>query len=533
MSIIIQQLNYEHPDRETLFTDINLSIQQGQKASLIGNNGMGKSTLLKIMGENLPIKSGSIHTDSKAYYIPQHFGQYDNMTIAEALHIDKKLSALLSIIDGDTSESNFELLSDDWEIEDKIKMALSLWNLENKTANDLMSNLSGGEKTKIFLAGITIHQPSIILLDEPTNHLDYKSRNLLYEMIENLSATILAVSHDRTLLNLLSHTYELSQFGIKYYTGNYNCYQEQKQIELEALTSQLENKEKELKVAKKLKQEIVERRQKLDARGKGKGEKMGLGGIAMRMRKDRAERTTAKLKDTHGGKIDNAKDEITAIRSNIDRTKLLRMGFHSSDLHKGKILCEAKNINFSYVDASLWKEPLSFKICSGERVLLKGSNGSGKTSLINLILSKLIPSEGELHIADFEYIYLDQNYSIIQDELTIYEQAQQSNFQMPEHEVKTNLSRSMFPASTWDKPCSTLSGGEKMKLVLCCLIVSAKVPDLIILDEPTNNIDLRNMEVLTSSIKDYQGTILLVSHDQVFIEQIGIDYHIDLDPFQN
>ena len=531
MSIQIEQLTYEHADREILFQNVSFNIQEGIKATLIGNNGVGKSTLLKILAEQLNAKSGTFRISSTPYFVPQHFGQYDDMTIYEALDVAYKIDALQQILAGNNDldyAEYYEALDDDWEIEEKVKKALTTWGIGYLNPMSKLHELSGGEKTKVFLAGIELHNPQIILMDEPSNHLDYKSREELCHLISSVSATILIVSHDKTILNLVDNTYELSKFGIKYYAGNYNFYEEQKNIETAAIVAQLEDKEKELRFAKKTKQEMVERRQKLDARGRQRGIKKGLGKMALNILQDRAEKTTSRLHDTHTSKIGDIADDISEIESNMDKSKQMKVNFNSSKLHKGKILAEAKNVNFKYVENELWEKPLNFKIQSGERVLLKGLNGAGKSTLIKLLTKGLAATSGELYVTDFDYVHLDQEYSMIDNNMTIYEQAKKYAPEMLEHDVKMNLNRFLFDHSTWDKLCNQLSGGEKMKLSLCCLLLDSSQPDMIILDEPTNNIDLKNINVLISCIRDYLGTIILVSHDKFFIAEVKVDYDIEL-----
>lgn len=229
--IILQNISYTHPNKDLLFSDINFTVNNYEKAALIGNNGAGKSTLLKIIAQELQPSNGQISIEAEPYFVPQIFGQYNHFTIAEALKIDKKLNALNEILNGNTSEENFYLLNDDWTIEDRCKEALNYWQLDDLDLSQKMETLSGGQKTKVFLSGISIHQPELVLLDEPSNHLDIASRQLLYDFIQTTKNTLIVVSHDRKLLNLLDTVCELSRNGIKVYGGNYDFYAAQKQIE--------------------------------------------------------------------------------------------------------------------------------------------------------------------------------------------------------------------------------------------------------------------------------------------------------------
>ena len=209
--------------------------------------------------------------------------------------------------------------------------------------------------------------------------------------------------------------------------------------------------------------------------------------------------------------------------------KTMKVNFNSSSLHIGKRLIVASSVNYSYGENPLWSSPLEFTIKSGDRIHLKGSNGSGKTTLLRLITGSLAPTQGSLIQAEgLTYVYLDQEYSIIRNDLSVLEQLALFNSELYDNELRTILNRFLFPVSTWNKKCSYLSGGEKMKLSLCCLMVSAQAPDVFIVDEPTNNIDILSMEILTETLKDYQGTLLVVSHDNYFVQQIKADKQIEL-----
>lgn len=226
--LLLQNITYIHANKDVLFENIHLTINQHNKVALIGNNGSGKSTLLKIMKGILEPSEGKAISHAEPYYIPQIFGQFNTYTIAEMLQVNHTLIALKEILSGTVTAENMEALRDDWTIEERCAEALHYWGLDDLDLMQKMETLSGGQKNKIFLAGIFIHQPELILMDEPSNHLDQQSRQLLYDFIENTSSTIVMVSHDRTLLNLMDNICVLSTQGITSYGGNYDFYMEQK-----------------------------------------------------------------------------------------------------------------------------------------------------------------------------------------------------------------------------------------------------------------------------------------------------------------
>ena len=527
--LILQSVAYTHPNRDLLFSDINIVVNKHDKVALIGNNGAGKSTLLQIMAGSLLPSAGLVKTGSAPYYLPQLFGQFNDLNVAQALGAENKLKALQEIMDGNMTDKNLAILDDDWTIEERCKEALLQWQLGHLDLAQKMDTLSGGQKTKVFLAGIAVNNPGIVLLDEPSNHLDILSRNILYDYINSTKDTLIIVSHDRKLLNLLNTVYELRKDGITAYGGNYDFYVEQKRIENNALNDDVKNKEKALRKAKEIERESLERQQKLDARGKKKQEKAGLPTISMKTFKNNAEKTNARIKSTHANKLNSISQELNELRASMAGIDKIKIDLDDPAFYKGKILIAAKDINYNYGAHFLWKDDLNFQVNSGERIALKGPNGSGKTTLIKLILGELLPGKGTVERAEIKAIYIDQDYSLINNNLTVFEQAQLYNPGiLYEHEIKIRLNRFLFTKESWDKPCSALSGGEKMRLMLCCLTINNQSPGMLIFDEPTNNLDIQNIEILTAAINDYNGAVLVVSHDEYFLEQIGIEKIIDL-----
>lgn len=529
--LLLENIAYLHPNKDLLFANINLSLNKHDKVALIGNNGAGKSTLLKIVAGALQPSAGWVKTSSPPYYVPQIFGQFNHLTIAQALGVEDKLKALKSVLEGQVTEANLTLLDDDWTIEERCQEALNYWQLEGLDLAQALKNLSGGQKTKIFLAGLSIHQPALVLLDEPSNHLDIAGRQLLYDFIQSTNSSLMVVSHDRKLLNLLGTVYELGKRGLTAYGGNYDFYVLQKQMENSALQEDVKSKEKALRKAKEIERETLERQQKLDARGKKKQEKAGLPTISMNTFRNNAEKSTSRIKGVHAEKVDGISQALNDLRKELPDVDKMRFGFDNSMLHKGKVLFTANDINYGYGQHLLWQIALKIEIVSGERIALKGLNGCGKTTLIKIILGQIEPATGTIYRADNKAIYIDQDYSLIANGLTVYEQAQQFNSTaLQEHEIKIRLNRFLFTTAYWNKPCSTLSGGEKMRLMLCCLTIGNHAPDIIVLDEPTNNLDIQNIEILTAAINDYEGTLLVISHDEYFLEQINVRRIIHLAP---
>lgn len=252
MSLQVQDLSYNHPNKDILFQNISFSVSSGEKRAIIGNNGIGKSTLLNILAGRLAPSAGRVLCDGHLYFVPQQFGQYNDLTVGEALGLSDKLRALSAILEGNGTERDFIFLNDEWDILEQISASFTKWGIDYITPEMQMSTLSGGEKTKVYLAGIDIYKPNIILMDEPTNHLDMKGRTLLYDFIHKTNSATVIVSHDRGLLDLMSGIFEMSPTGMQFYPMNYIQYKETVDAEYAAKLSILQNQQKERHSSKKV-----------------------------------------------------------------------------------------------------------------------------------------------------------------------------------------------------------------------------------------------------------------------------------------
>ncbi|MCM1331765.1 MAG: ATP-binding cassette domain-containing protein [Bacteroides sp.] len=525
MSLQVQALSYCHPDKDILFQNINFSISRGEKCAIIGDNGIGKSTLLKIIAGAIPPSSGKVLFDEPPYVVPQHFGQFNEMTVAEAIGVSHKLNALASILDGKGTEEDFTTLNDQWDILDRFAESFAHWHIPHITPHMKMGALSGGEKTKVFLAGIALLHPLIILLDEPTNHLDITGRRLLYEFIRDTNITTVIVSHDRVLLDMLSSIYEMSSQGITFYPMCYSDYKECVDNEMAAKAAQIQNRQKELAKAEKMAQKTMERQQKHASRGEKKSSQKCLARISKGNLHNRSENSTSRLKKALQEKLQGMDQPLSEIRTSISRTPSIKIKIDDATLSHSRRLVEATGVTYAFHDRNtLWQnEPLTFSIFSGERIRIQGDNGSGKSTLLKLITGELQPATGTLfRTTPLNILYLDQEYSCLDEELSVYGIMENSGSLKPEHELKMLLNRFSFPAATWDKKCAGLSGGERMKLALCRLLAFDNAPDIIIADEPTNNLDISSIEILTDTLARYNGTLLIVSHDTRFIDEISI-----------
>lgn len=529
MSIIVSGVTHHYQNDSPLFPPISFTVSDGQKASLIGNNGSGKSTLLRIIAGEIQPAEGSVSCGGNLYYVPQ-LSSSDIPTLADALGIKAKLVALHAILEGKTDEKYYEALGDDWSIEEECHKALASWGLADMSLDTPFGQLSGGEKTKILLAGIALHHPDTVLLDEPTNHLDTTARQKLYQWVEETKSTLLVVSHDETLLNLMDTTLELSPKGLRVFGGNYDDFESQKESEAATLQQQIDSGWAALRAAKRKAQKVRERQEQRAAQGKRNSQKGGQARILLHAKGSKAQATEAKLNGRHQDKMNDAWQHLQDLKARQQVSAQLKVDISDSQLHLGKSLVKAENVNFCYdKEKPLWAQDINLELQSGDRWWVTGDNGSGKTTLLRLMLGQLEPTSGTLHRNAFTFDYMDQEYRQVRQPLTVKNLAMSYNCRhLPEHEVCLMLNRALFPQVSWEKLCTTLSGGERMRLYLCCMMIADQAPDLFVLDEPTNNLDLQSKKVLADTLRNYRGTLLVVSHDERFIEYIGINHRLNL-----
>lgn len=510
----IHQLLYTLPNNKTLFKSISLNLHSREKAALIGKNGEGKSTLFRLISGELSPTQGTISNSFKTFMVRQ-INDNPSLTVAGALGVEDKILALRRILEGNPQDSDFETLDDDWEIEDRCEKALRHFGSGNLDLLRPLSSFSGGEQMRIQLAGSKISETELLLLDEPGNHLDAEGYEVLTKMIKETSCAILMVSHDEELLSLFDRIIELEAGELSVYQGGYEFYKTEKNNQQKALKEDIQSREKEIKKAEKNARKTLERQLKRSSHGKKSEEKAGMPKIVLNMLRDQSEKSLNRLKEVHEHKKENLQNDLETLRNKQKSTDKMKLLLEDSLLHNGKVLAIFEKVNHVYQKESLWKTPLDIEIRSGERIHLQGKNGSGKSTFLRLLTGEMEPTEGRIKRLFRQVIDIDQHYSLLNQSLTVSEMAASFNDQsMAVHELNTLLSRFLFEQRDWDKKCGSLSGGERMRLLLCCMSIRKTAPDMVILDEPGNNLDIESKDILCQAFSEYKGTLLLVTHDK-------------------
>lgn len=539
MHIKLNNISYSHADKEKLFSDLSFSVSD-IKTALIGNNGTGKSTLLKIITGELKPDSGNVVSEGSVVLLPQDFSIYNNKTVAEVLSVKEKLCSLQKILAGTSTQNDYDILNDEWDLNERITEIFSEAKLTGINLERRFDTLSGGEKSRLLFASLLLNKPDFALLDEPTNHLDTESRNILYSLVKKYKRGLLIVSHDRELLNLMEEIIELNNKGIKTYGGNYEFYKEQKQVETEAALNTYDALNQQYTKSIKEKKAALEKQNKSSARGKKKMESGGIPKIAKNYLQDSSMKTLSRLKKSHMQKTDEIKNKLSEAKERLENISGIIIDMNPIDDPPRKNILKVEDLNYKFPETEnfLWKENISFSVSGSERWSIGGINGSGKSVLLKLITGELSPSSGEVNLHANNAAFLDQNMDILEDELTVFENFKKyadknAEVKIPEHELRIKLARFLFRGEDAFKKAKFLSGGEKMRAGIASILAVGNTPELLILDEPSNNLDSKSLEELTNALNQYKGTLIVVSHDKQFLDEIKIEKQILISRTEN
>lgn len=522
-------LGYILPDGTTLFSGLHFSFP-AVRTGLVGPNGAGKSTLLDLLAGRRKPSHGSITRAGRVAYLPQHVAFDEAATVADALGCRAELDALARIEQGHGIPADFDTVEQAWDLPERIERVLARLGIAYLTPQQPVAHLSGGELMRVRFAGLLLQEPDFLLLDEPTNHLDRSARAFVYDLVASWQKGLVVVSHDRALLMHVDRIAELDATGLRFYGGNFAFYQEQRQIEKEAAVRDLQQATLHLKSTVQSAREAAERQARREAAGFRHGRRTGVSLMAAGILKRRAENTAGTLKERHERRVAQAEQAVQAAREQLAPDHQITVDLAPPDVPAQKRMAAFVDVNYQYpgMPAPLWPEPLSFALHGPERVSVEGPNGSGKTTLLELLCGKKAPSAGTVYTGTTRIGVLDQHVALLDDEATLLDNLKQSAPSRPEHELRILLGRFLFPGEAVFKRAGVLSGGERIRAGLACLLAADQAPELLILDEPTNNLDLPSLEAVASALRAYRGTLVAVSHDATFLDEIGVTRTITL-----
>lgn len=509
---------------------VNLSFGQ-QKYGIVGRNGIGKTTLLKLVLGDIEPNSGSIQRIGSISYVPQLHASFidSNTTIADILGISDILKSITNVNNGSCKEHDFEIIGSNWDIESRAEHALAHFNLNNIEFNSPFNNFSGGQKTKVLLSKTLIFPTDFILFDEPTNNLDKESRDILYHYIVNSTKGIIAISHDRTLLNKMDNIIEITTNNINTYGGNFEHFKAQKKINLQALQQDYKNAKSAINKTKLSIQKSQEKHEQRQSKGKSLRKKNSQSKIILDSMKSRSEKSQSKMFIKEERLINNAQSTLSNIKEKIEANSVSHIALDKTYIPKNKIVLSIDNISFNYKHEKRLIHNFNLRIVGPDRVAITGRNGTGKSTLIQIILENLKPNKGNITLGIQHFTYLDQSVGFLNPAISIVDNFLHLNPESKIFDAYTALSWFNFRNQDAEKIVGQLSGGEKMRAGLAVVLMSKNPPQLIILDEPTNHLDFETIEAIEQALKMYQGAILAISHDEVFLKNIDINRYISIE----
>ncbi len=516
-------LDFTWPDGTEVFDGLQLAVGPG-RTGLIGLNGSGKSTLLKLIAGELTPTEGTVRIAGEVGYLPQNVTLDTTLRVDEALGIDATRAALHAIEAGDVSEEHFTTVGDDWDVEERALATLDQLGLGHIGLDRTIGELSGGESVLLRLAALLLMRPDVLLLDEPTNNLDLYARRRLYAAVQAWSGVMIVVSHDRELLDLVDQIADLRSGEVVWYGGNFTAYEEALAVEQEAAERMVRVAEGDLK---KQKRELSDAHVTLAKRVRY-GNKMYAQKrepkIVMNARKREAQVSAGKHRIMHEEKLKEARERLDEALVAVRDDDEIRVDLPYTAVPPGRSVLTLRDLRLTYGSGV----PGWFELRGPERIALIGRNGAGKTTLLRTITGELAPLEGEAEV-HVPLRFLPQRLDVLDGALTVAENVAKAAPDATNNRIRARLARFLIKGARADQLASTLSGGERFRAALAALMLAEPAPQLLMLDEPTNNLDMASVRQLTGALDSYEGALIVASHDLPFLESIGITRWLLLD----
>ena len=577
-AVTLDRVTYAWPDGTVALSDVSGAFGGG-RTGLVGRNGSGKSTLLRLIAGTLVPASGSISTAGRVDLLPQQLTLDTGRRVADVLGIAPVLDAVRAIERGDVDERHFDTIGDDWDVEARATAALAEVGLPDGALDRRVGELSGGEAVLAALVGVRLRGAEIALLDEPTNNLDRDARARVHELVRTWRGTLIVVSHDVALLEELDDTAELYEHELSVFGGPYSAWKAWLDTE-QAAAVQAETAARQLlRREKRDRQQVESAIAMRNAHGKKLAAKKAAPKIVLGAMKRSAEVTAGKLRVEANEKVEAARAAVDTAGRRVRDDDTVHIDLPDPGVGTGRRI------------ATIGDRERSWTIQGPERVALVGPNGAGKTTLLERLVASAgardvpysvsvdaarvegadtagtagdagaaglnsergvaataVPFSGEEgadpaeagpDAASFRSSvraeahtdrigYLSQRGDGLDEAASVLANVRAGAPGVGDAELRNRLARFLVRGDTVLRPVSALSGGERFRVALARLLLADPAPHLVVLDEPTNNLDLDTVDQLVDAVSAYRGAVLVVSHDDAFLERIGPDLTLEL-----
>ncbi|MGY4395759.1 ATPase subunit of ABC transporter with duplicated ATPase domains [Sphingomonas sp. UYAg733] len=503
------------PDQRPLFDNLTLSVG-AERIGLVGRNGSGKSTLIRIAaGEVAPV-AGSVARHGSIGILVQHWT--DELAVSDVLGATAPLARLARIVAGEGSEG--DLAEADWTLETRIDAALTEVGLPALPIDRSMATLSGGERTRVAIARLLIDAPDLLLLDEPTNNLDLDGRAATDALIAGWHGGVLVASHDRALLERMDRIVELTPIGVHMFGGGWSTFAAARDAARSRAEAGLERADDALRGAERAVQRQREKKARCDKTGRAFAARGSEPKILLSAQAERAENSAARDNLLAGRLLGDAAARLGEARAQVEIVTPLTIALPPTGLPANREVLAMEAVMVELGERVLG--PWSIEIRGPARIALTGPNGAGKTSLMRVALRLTLPASGSVRRAEGRLAMLDQHVALLDHEKSILDNFRTLNPTLDLQAAHAACARFAFRNRDALQPVGTLSGGERLRAGLACVLAGERPPWLLLLDEPTNHLDIASIEVLETALAEFDGALLVVSHDRAFLDAIGV-----------
>lgn len=512
------------PDGRGLFDNLTLAFGR-ERTAVVGRNGVGKTTLLRLVAGLAEPAEGAIARAGTVGWLAQAQTPADDETVADTLGVAAPLAVLNRVLAGEGSLD--DMAEADWTVEERMQTALAEVGLADLALDRRTADLSGGEQTRLRLAGLKLAAPDLLVLDEPTNHLDAEARAMIADVVADWPGGVVLVSHDRALLRCVDRIVELSSLGARVHGGGWDLYVERRDAERAAAERDLEQAERAIGRVQRETQMAQERQARRDRAGKIARANSSDPKILLDAQAQRAEESGARGQRLAERKRQAVETDLAEARERVEQVRQMALAMPPTGLPAGRMVLNLNEAVVTVDDGRRLLGPISLRLTGPERIAVVGPNGAGKTTLLKLVAGLTEPSSGTVE-RPVRAALLDQQASMLKPDETLVEAWLRLNPQGAPNAARAALARFLFRNVQADRRVGELSGGERLRAALACIMTGVQPPQLLVLDEPTNHLDIDSVEAVEAALSGYDGALVVVSHDADFLTNLGVDRTIVL-----